>query len=305
MKAGVNLINFGPSANPVNLRRWVRVVEGLGFHSLLTSDHIAVTPDVSSRYPAPLYEPISTLGWLAGITDRIEIGTTVIIVPYRSPLETARALANIDQLSGGRLIFGVGVGWAQEEFAALGLDYRKRGAMTDEYLAAIKQLWTEDVASFEGAYVRYSGVDTAPRPVRQPHPPIWVGGSSDAALRRAIRLGDAWHPIRIREEGLRKEGIPRLQALAAEEGLPVPALCPRIRLRLLETPADDATRVMGEGTADQVHRDLAALEEMGCAHVLLDTYFEDIEATRNVEASWRMLATVAERMLDLDGECVR
>ena len=124
MKVGVNLINFGPSANPEILYRWVQVVEGLGYHSLLTSDHLAVTPDVATRYPAPLYEPISTLGWLAAVTNKIQIGTTVAIVPYRNPIETARSLANIDQLSGGRLIFGVGVGWAKDEFSALGIPYR-------------------------------------------------------------------------------------------------------------------------------------------------------------------------------------
>ena len=127
MKVGVNLINFGPSANADTLRRWAGLVEALGYHSLMTSDHIAVTPDVGRRYPAPLFEPVSTLGWLAGITKRIAIGTTVIILPYRSPLETARAFANIDQLSGGRCILGVGVGWAREEFAALGVPASAEG----------------------------------------------------------------------------------------------------------------------------------------------------------------------------------
>ena len=138
MKVGVNLINFGPSAGADVLRRWAGLVEALGYHSLMTSDHIAVTPDVGRRYPAPLFEPISTLGWLAGITKRIAIGTTVIILPYRSPLEVARAFANIDQLSGGRCILGVGVGWAREEFAALNVPFERRGAIADEYLAAMR-----------------------------------------------------------------------------------------------------------------------------------------------------------------------
>ena len=134
MKAGVNLINFGPGTDPESLERWVRLSESLGYHLLMTSDHIAVTPDVQSRYPAHFFEPISLLGWLAGITKSIEIGTTVIIVPYRNVLEMARSLANIDQLSGGRLIFGVGVGWAQQEFKALGVPFSQRGAITSEYL---------------------------------------------------------------------------------------------------------------------------------------------------------------------------
>jgi len=305
MKFGVNLLNFGPSANPKNLLRWVRVVEGLGYHSIMTSDHVVITPDVAAAYPAPFYEPISTLGGLAGVTEKLEIGTTVLIVPYRNPLETARALANIDQLSGGRLILGVGIGWAEEEFAALKVPHRERGAITNEYLASIKQLWTEELASYEGKYVSYRDVDTAPRPVRKPHPPIWVGGASDAALRRTVRLGDAWHPIRFQEAWLRDEGVPRLRQLADEEGAQMPALCPRIRLRILDTAADDETRVMGTGSLDQVHRDLASLEEMGCEHVLLDTYFDDVEATRDPSTSWRMIAEVAEKLLDLDAGAVR
>jgi probable F420-dependent oxidoreductase len=305
MKVGVNLINFGPSASASVLRRWAGLVEALGYHSLLTSDHIAVTPDVGKRYPAPMFEPVGTLGWLAGITTRVAIGTTVLILPYRSPLETARAFANIDQLSGGRLILGVGVGWAREEFAALNVPFEKRGAISNEYLAAIKQLWTEDVAAFEGKFVRFAGVDTAPRPVQRPHPPIWVGGASEAAMLRAVRYGDAWHPIRIREAWFRGEGIPRLRAIADQEGKPTPALCPRIRLRLTETPRPDEERVMGEGTVDQVRRDMAALEALGCAHVLLDSYYDDVEATRRPEASWRMLTVMAESVLDLDRATVR
>jgi probable F420-dependent oxidoreductase len=305
MKFGVNLLNFGPSANPNNFLRWVRVVEGLGYHSIMTSDHVVITPDVAAAYPAPFYEPISTLAWLAGVTEKLEIGTTVLIVPYRNPLETARALANIDQLSGGRLILGVGIGWAEQEFASLKVPYRERGAITNEYLASIKQLWTEEIASYEGKYVSYRDVDTAPRPMRKPHPPIWVGGASDAALRRTIRLGDAWHPIRFQEAWLRDEGVPRLRQLADEEGAKMPALCPRIRLRILDAAADDETRVMGTGSLDQVHRDLASLEEMGCEHVLLDTYFDDVEATRDPSTSWRMIAEVAEKLLDLDAGAVR
>ena len=305
MKVGVNLINFGPSATPEMLRRWAQIVEGLGYHSLMTSDHIAVTPDVQARFPAPIYEPLSTLGWLAGVTDRLSIGSTVVILPYRSPLEVARAVANIDQLSGGRCIFGVGAGWAKEEFAALNVPHARRGAIANEYLAAIKALWTQDIASFEGEFVRFTDVDTAPRPVQAPHPPIWVGGRSDGALRRAVRFGDAWHPLRIRLPAFGEADLPHLKAIADQEGKPVPALCPRIMLRLTETPTSDDDRVAGEGTIDQVRRDMAALEALGCDHVILDTFTDDVEATRDPTAAWRMLTLMAEQVLDLDNETLR
>lgn len=305
MKVGVNLINFGPGVTPQSLARWAQLTETLGYHLLMTSDHIATTPDVQSRYPAPFYEPLSTLGWLAGVTRTIAIGTTVTIVPYRSPLETARALANIDQLSGGRLIFGVGVGWAQQEFEALGVPFHQRGAMTNEYLGAIKTLWTQEVASYAGRFISFQDVHTAPRPLQSPHPPIWVGGASDAALRRTLRYGDAWHPIRIRWPQFRDTELPRLQAMAAQAGRPLPALCPRVRLRLTESPLPDDQRCMGEGTLDQVRTDMAALQAIGCSHVLLDTYYDDPEATRYLETAWRMLATMAEQVLDLAHETVK
>ena len=305
MKIGVNLINFGPGANPKSLRRWVQLSEALGYHLIMTSDHIGITPDVQSRYPAPFYEPLSLLGWMAGVTSAIEIGTTVIILPYRNVLEMARAGANVDQLSGGRFILGVGIGWAQQEFQALGVPFKSRGAITNEYLEAIKLLWTQDAASYEGRFVSFRDVHTAPRPARSPHPPIWVGGASDAAMRRTVRYGDAWHPIRIRMDWFRDAGIPRLKEIAQEEARPTPMLCPRIRLRLTDSPVPDAERVAGEGSVDQVHRDLAELEGLGCSYVLLDTYYDDPEATRHSETSWRMLALMAEKVLDLGNQTVR
>jgi len=305
MKAGVNLVNFGPSANPSSLRRWAQMTETLGYHLLMSSDHIATTEDVAERYPAPFYEPLTTLGWLAGVTERVEIGTTVLILPYRSPLETARAFANIDQLSGGRCILGVGVGWAEAEFKALGVPFNKRGAMTNDYLAAIRELWTNNKASYDGTFVQFENVETAPRPIRKPHPPIWVGGSSDAALRRTVRLADAWHPIRFTLDWLRDTGVPRLQAAAEEEGKPVPALCPRIRLRVMDKHQPEADRYCGTGTLEQIRNDILGLEALGCDYILLDTHHDNIEASRNLEEQWRMLAVIAEQVLDLDNETTR
>ena len=305
MKVGVNLINFGPGVSPASLKSWATLSEALGYHIIMTSDHIAITPDVQSRYPAPFYEPLSLLGWLAGVTTKIEIGTTVIIVPYRNPLELAKATANVDQLSDGRFILGVGIGWAQEEFHVLNAAYKSRGAVTNEYLAAVKLLWTQDVASYNGKFISFDDVHTAPRPIQTPHPPIWVGGPSDAAMRRAVRYGDACHPIRIQMDWFKNTGIPRLKEISDEEAKSVPELCPRIRLRLTDSPVTGSDRVVGEGDIDQIHRDLAELENLGCSYVILDTYADDLEAIKNNEISWRMLSTVAEKVLDLSNQTVR
>ena len=305
MKVGVNLINFGPGVSPASMKSWATLSEALGYHIIMTSDHIAITPDVQSRYPAPFYEPLSLLGWLAGVTTKIEIGTTVIIVPYRNPLELAKATANVDQLSDGRFILGVGIGWAQEEFHVLNAAYKSRGAVTNEYLAAVKLLWTQDVASYNGKFISFDDVHTAPRPIQTPHPPIWVGGPSDAAMRRAVRYGDAWHPIRIQMDWFKNTGIPRLKEISDEEAKSVPELCPRIRLRLTDSPVTGSDRVVGEGDIEQVHRDLAELENLGCSYVILDTYADDLEAIKNNEISWRMLTTLAEKVLDLSNQTVR
>ena len=305
MKFGVNLINFGPGVSPDSLLRWTKFAESLGYHLVMISDHIAVTPDVEGRYPAPIYDPYTTLAWLAGQTSTIELGTTVIVVPYRSPILMARLGANIDQMSNGRFIFGIGVGWAQQEFAALNVDFEKRGSITDEYLAAIKTLWTNELASFSGEYVSFEDVRATPMPVQSPHPPIWVGGASPPAFRRTVEYGDGWHPIRPKAGWMRDVGVPKLREMADRMGKPVPAICPRIKLRLTDTPISDDDRVAGVGTVDQVRGDLEILQELGAEYVLFDTYADDPAETATHEWAWSMYMTVAEEIVDLSRQELR
>ena len=305
MKVGVNLITFGPGASEDSLARWAGFAETVGYHFMMLGDHVTITADVQGRYPAPFYEPFTTLAWLAGLTRRVELGFTVIVVPYRHPLETARMVATLDRLSGGRLIFGVGVGWARQEFEVLGLPFEKRGAMTDDYLGALKAAWTQDVASYQGRFVSFKEIYTAPRPLQRPHPPIWVGGSSDAALRRTVRHGDAWHPIRRRIAFLREEGMPKLRAMADKEGRAVPALCPRIRLRLTDQPMPEETRLDGGETMDRRRHACQARQHQGAPCRWLDTFADDVEGSRNHEAAWRMLTSLAERAFDLSRQSLR
>lgn len=278
MKIGVNVPNFGPGTDPGLLRSWAQTVEGLGFDLLMVSDHIAITPDVSERYPAPFYEPFTALSWLAGHTTRIQLGTTVLIAPYRHPLLTARVAANLNELSGGRLILGVGVGWARQEFTALDIPFSQRGQLTDSHVRGIRAAW-KDTASYGDRRI-----------------PVWVGGNSDAGLRRAVRLGDAWHPLHPTMQWLR-EAAGRLQTYADEQHLPVPALAPRIALRLTKEPVDGAGRLAGEGTIDQIMDDLDQLRLLGARSVVLDTYQGDPQETCHPQAAWRALATVAAHLL--------
>ena len=263
MKFGVNLINFGPGANPESLTRSVNLVEAIGYHLIMSSDHIAVTPDVSSRYPAPFYEPLTTMGWLAATTQSMEIGTTVAILPYRSPLEIARAWANVDQLSGGRFILGVGVGWAEQEFDALNVPFRQRGAITDDYLAAIKALWTQDVASYEGRYVSFTDVDTAARPVREPHPPVsGVQATAHSARRCATETAGtrSGYACPISRTG-RFLACARWRTASR-------CLYPR---SVEDTPAHHRV-AHARRPAYRRRRQPRPDQALGCTHVLLDTY---------------------------------
>ena len=270
----MNVPNFGPGTGPGVLRSWAQTVEGLGFDLLMVSDHIAVTPDVAEQYPAPFYEPFTTLAWLAGITSRVRLGTTVLIVPYRHPLLIARMAANLNQLSGGRLVLGVGVGWARQEFEALGVPFRQRGSLTDEYLQAVRDAWDNDEDYRSGRI------------------PIWVGGNSDAGLRRAVRLGEAWHPLRFTLTWLR-EALDRMRDLAEEQQRRPPALAPRIALRLTQSPVTDPRRLAGEGTIGQVADDLEQLRLLGADTVVLDPFNGDPHETSHPQAAWQMLATLS------------
>lgn len=305
MKIGLNLINFGRGAGPESLARSAGAAEALGYHFVMISDHVAITPDVAARYDTPFWDPFVTLAWLAGTTRRLELGTTVVIVPYRHPLQTARLVANLDHLTGGRFIFGVGAGWAKQEFQTLGVPFGRRGAITNDYLAAMLACWADDVASYEGPHVAFRDVRTGPRPRQSPHPPIWVGGTSDAALRRAVRFGDAWHPIRIRVDWLRDTGVPRLAAFAREAGRPAPALCPRIRLKLTDAPLAEASRLAGQGTLDQLRADLQGLAALGAAYVLLDPCDDAPAGTPDTASIVRMLETLAAGVLDLPRQSLR
>ena len=187
------------------------------------------------------------------------------------------------------------------------MDFAQRGAITDDYLAAAKALWTNDVASYQGPFTSFSDVMLAPRSAQSPHPPIWIGGASNAAMRRAVRLGDAWHPLGVRTDWLTNTALPRLRRFADAENRPVPALCPRILCRLTNAPLPEDERVAGEGTLDQVRGDLEALQAMGAEYVVLDTNRNNPTAAspRHHEDAWRTLTILAEKAMDLDGETVR
>ena len=303
MKVGVNILNFGPGVNPSNLLRWAKTAESLGYHSVLISDHVAITPSVGQRYPEPYFDTFASLAWLAGQTQRVQLGTTVCVLPYRHPILTARLAANIDQLSGGRFIFGVGVGNAEDEFVALGLAHSRRGALADECLRSILALWTQNGrVSFQGRLINFVEV-AGIVPYQRPHPPIWVGGASEAALRRVARFGDAWHPI-LRSLDSVGASLRDIRRQARELGRLEPFFTPRIRFDLREGPVA-GERSLGIGSVEQVRADLKELERLGADHVVLDWHARDLEATREHDRGLRALAVLAGEVLDLQNERLR
>jgi probable F420-dependent oxidoreductase len=193
MQFGICVPHYGKPVNVAQTLEVARQAEALGFDSVWVTDHLLVPRTFDIIYRDNMLEPIALLSHLAAVTQRVRLGTSVIILPYRQPIIVAKMLATIDQLSHGRLIFGAAVGWMEEEFNALGRPFAERGAMSDEHLRLIRALWTSEVVSFAGKYTHFQDMQASPRPVQQPHPPIWVGGNSRRAQRRVAELGDGWH----------------------------------------------------------------------------------------------------------------
>ena len=284
---GTSMPSRGDMASPENLRTLAQRAESLGFDSVWVSDHIILPRKVDSFYPyaadgvatfrpdEDYYDPLATLNFLAGCTQKIRLGTHVLILPYRNPVVTAKMLSTLDVLSGGRVILGAGVGWMEEEFQALGLDtYAQRGAVTDEYIQLFKELWTKDEPEFQGEIYQLSGMGFMPKPVQKPHPPIWIGGHTNPAIRRAAEYGDGWMPIGLRPPAILEpeelaEKIARLRRLTVRAGRPEDAvsLCFSTGVTFDDSPG--ATRRMMSGRAEQIATDLRQYQDLGVRNFIL------------------------------------
>ena len=275
MKFGVCLPQYGREVSLDDLRAVASDAEGLGFDSVWVSDHV-VTPEHLRKSIGPVFlDAFVVLSHVSALTERVRLGTTVMVTPYRNPLVAAKMIATLDALSGGRVTLGVGAGGAPDEFAALGVRESRRGALTDEYLSAMIELWSNDPSSFHGRHVSFDGVRFAPKPTQKPHPPIWVGGRSDAALRRAARFGQAWHPTQMPLDGLR-ERMARLAQFSAEAGRATP---PETTIHQSVDSSADETRSperrFGRGDPGQVADDLLAYVELGISSLVCNFRGED------------------------------
>ena len=292
MRYGFYLPTRGRSAEPDALETLVARGEALGFHSTVIADHVVFPVSIASKYPYTIsgafpgggdaLEQLTLMSFVAAKSNQLRLITSVMIVPHRNPVLTAKMLATIDVLSRGRLTVGVGVGWLREEFAALGAaSFERRGAVSDEYLRIFKTLWTQNPASFEGEFYRFAELKCLPQPVQKPHPPIWIGGHSRAALRRVARHGDGWHPVGANPAAMLapaefKTLLDELYRLTEAEGRDPGALTISYKAPLYDegVPAGGVRRPFS-GTRDQVVEDVATYARLGVTELIFDFRSEE------------------------------
>ncbi len=271
--------------------------ETAGLDGVFVPDHILAKPATTQHYGAHWPDPFALLAYLAGRTRRIQLGASVIVLPYRNALVTAKAAATVDQVSGGRFIFGVGVGWDEAEFKDLGLPFRERGRVSDDYIRAIKAAWASDVPDYAGRYLTFGGATFSPRPAQRPHPPIWVGGApgalSDAPLRRCAELGDAWHPLGLALDDLDK-GLGMIRQMASRAGRrTVPGIAPRNLLDLTAAPRG-AGRAAFQGSPDEVTADIQRVKALGAEWMTFDLPRDGVPAmSRAIQRLGRELKPAA------------
>jgi len=282
MKFGFSLIVRGNEATPDTFARIAERAEALEIDSLWCSAHVIVPPQVKSGYilipgrkhpehwKECYWEPFTVLSYLAALTSKITLGTSVVIVPMHNPIELAKQVAEVDQLSGGRFVFGVGVGWFEEEFEVLGQDFHNRGARTDEALDLMKALWSDDPVSFDGRYHQVAEAFFSPKPRQRPSPPIWVAGGSKAALRRAARCADAWHPVRPTFEYLRQARAD-LNGYLAEAGRKPESLEIAVKLPLIfQNEPPQPEQPLTQGRPADIIGAIESYSEAGASHLVFD-----------------------------------
>jgi probable F420-dependent oxidoreductase len=279
MKLGICLPHYGRPIEPLRLLEVVRRAEERGLDSLWVTDHVIVPRDAHVIYRDHMLDPLAVLPWLAGVTQRITLGTSVVILPYRSPIPVAKLLASVDVLSGGRLIVGAAIGWLEGEFAALGVPFRERASRSDEALTLMRTVWTEEHPELETRQHRLHGVQVSPMPLSKPRPPLWIGGSSEGAFRRVARLGDGWHATAATPEAFRqgKEAVLRCWKEAGREGEPVWSLRIPVFLDGVHRAAVDMGLLRGRhalaGSVRKVTEALRDFQTLGVSHVALEVSY--------------------------------
>jgi probable F420-dependent oxidoreductase len=296
MRFGVTIPNNWGLANPGQVLAMGPLAEALGYDSAWVMDHLLNNGYIRERLDdKPYYHPLAILSYLAATTKRVALGTSVLVLPYHNPVELAKYAATLDQMSGGRVILGVGAGAMTEEFDALGVPFSQRGALTNESMAIMKELWQSADPRYQSPRWNLTGFKFAPKPVQQPGIPLWVGGSSPGALRRTATLGEGWHPTGLTPEefGAGREEVRRL-ASAAKRDPDALAMSIRIEVevggRASSARAASRARLPGDDP-ERMIAGLRAYQRAGVEHVLLALNSGDIARITG------MMADIAQKVL--------
>ena len=261
--------------------------EELGYDSVWVNHHILNVGYIYDRLEdRPYYDALTVLTWVAARTERVRLGTTVLVLPYLNPLVLAKTIATLDVMSGGRVSLGVGVGMLREENDALGSDFTTRGAYADESIEVMRDLWTSEDPSHSGRFFDYGGFKFSPKPVQSPGVPILIGGMSRAAMRRAARLGDGWHPNggSVTEMGERFETV-RTMCAEFDRDPDEVTLVVRGELEVLDTPSDNPSTPM-IGTPDQLLRTIEGYESIGVSEIVLQVGTDDVDRIRRTQEAF-------------------
>ncbi|MEM7253412.1 MAG: LLM class F420-dependent oxidoreductase [Pseudomonadota bacterium] len=256
--------------------------ERLGFESGWVSDHLFHAAYVAQRLDErPYHEPLTLLSIIAARTERFGLGTSVLVLPWHHPVRLAKTIASLDNFSDGRVQLGVGVGVTKDEYAALGIEFTSRGRLANEQLAVMKALWTQSEPTHSGAHYAFSGLRFEPKPSQNPHPPIWIGGNSEAAHRRLVAFGDAWHPLGVSPNDLRgAHDALKTKLRDASRATDVP-IAVRLIVEFKDQPSERpiAERKTCRGTPEEMVALIAAYRDAGATHVIFDGATHDVERT--------------------------
>ena len=310
MQIGCSAPTNGPLTDPDTIARIATEAEALGYAYVTVSDHLVIPADIGSRYPysesgeftsGPLtdrHEQLMLAMFIAARTARLRILTSVMVVPHRPAVLTAKLVATLDVLSKGRLTLGIGAGWMEEEFVAVGTPpFAERGAVTDETMMACKALWTQESPRFEGKYTKFSNVIFVPKPVQKPHPPIWIGGESGPALRRTARYGDAWYPIGTNPQhpmntlARYKAAIARIRKMTEDAGRDPAGVA--LAYRVSTPPGThakdsvDGERRLFTGNAADYAGDIRALRDLGVIAMDFGLLAPSLDATLDAMRRFR------------------
>jgi len=266
MNFGTTLPNFGKYADKDEILKIAASAEELGFDSLWVSDHVVI-PNSHEGFGDEFYDPFITLTYVAANTRNISLGTSVIILPYRNPVVLAKMISTLDMLSEGRVILGVGAGWLNKEFEALGVPFSHRGEITDEYIKILKVLWTQDDPKFKGKYLEFSDIKFLPKPYKTPYPPIWVGGGSEKAILRAVTYGEGWHPVGLTPEKL-KEKLKYVKELLEKHNKDNFVISLRKNLEI-NTDKDISDEDTLRGPVKKIINGIRSYKKLGVNHLIL------------------------------------